>query len=299
MVTNSTQKIQPQLNGVLVVNKPAGITSHDVIYKLRRITGMQRIGHTGTLDPFATGVLLVALGKATRLVEYSHVFSKTYVTEATLGAISTTDDLTGEVTEHEISTPPSLEEIEQALTKFIGLVKQKPPHYSAIKIRGKKLYKYARSETPIDLPLRSVRIYSITLQEYTFPHIQFSVTCGSGTYIRSLIRDLGVILKMGAYTSQLHRSSIGQFSDHEAHTLDTLTLPQIETSLYPLDSLVSHLPKLTLSKNEYTDIVQGKTISGHNRLSQLTPFRMYTEDEKFIGIGRLDNDQVKPVKIFI
>ena len=299
MVTNSSQKIQPDLHGVLVVNKPAGITSHDVIYRLRKITGMQRIGHTGTLDPFATGVLLIAIGKATRLVEYAHGFSKQYVAEATLGATSTTDDLTGEITRAKEYEPPSKEKIEEVLSSFIGTIDQIPPMYSAIKVRGTKLYKYARSGTTIERAARRVTITNIELIDYTFPFITLSITCESGTYIRSLIRDIGDILLNKAYVSKLHRTSIGPFSDKKSVELEGLTIKEIMASLRPLDVLVSLLPSETISTQENIDIVQGKPILRATNHSLNTPFRLYSGRGEFIGIGTSTGTEIKPVKILV
>lgn len=213
---------------ILNINKPPNITSHDVVYKVRKITGIKKIGHAGTLDPFATGVLLILIDQATKKQDKLMRQEKEYTGVIKLGECSDTLDKTGNI--KKISdTKPSRQQIQKVLKKFIGEIDQIPPMYSAIKIKGQKLYNIARhanEQTKKDiesrLQPRKVLIKSIKLLRYTYPVLTIKITCGSGTYIRSLARDIGKELGTGGYLEELTRTKIGDFGIEDSIELDNL-----------------------------------------------------------------------------
>lgn len=210
------------LDGIIVVDKPSGWTSHDVVAKARRITGQRRIGHTGTLDPMATGVLILCLGQATRLVEYMTAHDKRYAGEIQLGSATSTDDAEGEALYHKpvpVIEEPTLRGLEQ---RFRGALRQRPPYYSAIKVDGKRSYARARAGEERDLAARPVIVHEITLTAVAPDRLRVEVHCGPGTYIRSLARDIGEALGCGGHLASLRRVRAGGFSLADAVTLDQL-----------------------------------------------------------------------------
>lgn len=211
-------------HGFLLINKPAGWTSFDVVAKLRRTTGVKTIGHAGTLDPFATGLLIVAVGReATKRLDTFLKLNKTYQATFTLGATSTTQDPEGEIT-IVTDTLPSQEAIERVIDEhFTGTIDQVPPMHSAIKIGGKKLYELARQGKEIDRPARQVTIHRFDITSYAPPTMEAEIDVSSGTYIRAIARDLGAVLGCGAYCSTLRRTRIGDHRIDSAVPIDTLT----------------------------------------------------------------------------
>ena len=194
----------------LNLNKPAGVTSRDVVDMVCKAAGTKSVGHAGTLDPLATGVLVCGIGKATKLVEYVQRMTKTYRAEFTLGQTSDTDDTEGAVTPTADAVAPPTEELERALAKFRGLVKQTPPAYSAVKVAGRRAYELARKGKPVDLSPRQVLIHGVRLHRYEWPTLDVEIQCGSGTYIRSIARDLGMMLRTGGLMSKLVRTAIAR-----------------------------------------------------------------------------------------
>lgn len=211
-------------NGILVVKKPAGMTSHDIVDVVRRITGERRVGHAGTLDPFATGVLVIGIGRdATKaLGRISRDTDKTYIATARLGATSDTDDRDGRITEMEDVVPRKKTDVERVLYTFVGTFLQTPPSYSAIKVGGMKAYAAARKGQPLELEPRAVTVHSLYMKQFVWPFVTFEVTCSSGTYIRALARDLGEKLWCGAYLDGLERTAVGLYTTRQAHTLEEL-----------------------------------------------------------------------------
>ncbi len=209
---------------LLLIDKPAGITSHDVVDRVRRIKGTRRVGHAGTLDPFATGLLIVGVGPATKELTALVGLDKEYVATARLGATSTTDDIEGDIVENETSSLPSREMIEAVLRHFTGQHEQTAPIYSAKKVGGKKLYELARKGLgdTVTLPTKVVTIHEIELVSYDWPALTFRVRSSSGTYIRALARDIGQMLGCGAYLTALRRTKIGSYDIKDAKTLDEL-----------------------------------------------------------------------------
>jgi tRNA pseudouridine55 synthase len=220
------QRYNRAMDGILLVDKPAGWTSHDVVAKIRGIikheTGQKlKIGHTGTLDPMATGLLILVLGKYTkRAAEFSKL-DKTYEAELTLGATSTTGDTEGEIIQKS-TQKPTKEAVEAALSTFLGEISQIPPQYSAIKIGGQRAYKAARAGKTVIIEPRKVKIYEITDVKYDYPKLSFTTSVSSGTYIRSLAADIGEKLGTGAYLSGLRRTQIGELKLAQSVSLDKI-----------------------------------------------------------------------------
>ncbi len=230
--------------GFLLIDKPVDITSHDVIARLRRITGVKRIGHAGTLDPFATGLLLVGVGReATREMQKLVGLDKKYEATFVLGASSTTDDIKGELSEPISTDHLTKEQIREAILSFVGENDQVPPTYAAIKIQGKKLYELARAGNPTLVEPRHVTIYSIepVSELSNTSNIAVKIHCSSGTYIRSIARDLGAKLETGGYVETLRRTSIGPFTVEEALKLEQVTKENWLISLIPVDTFLARL----------------------------------------------------------
>jgi tRNA pseudouridine55 synthase len=213
------------MNGLLLINKPIGITSFDCIRRLRRSTGVKKIGHAGTLDPAASGLMILLFGSACKQASQFSKLDKTYVAEITLGATSTTGDREGIITPVIASearqSQPTEQELRDALAMFVGEITQTPSIYSAIKVAGKEAYKYARKGQQVEIPSRKVTVYSIKLLEYKYPIVRIEAKVSSGTYIRTLAQDIGYKIGTGAYLSALERTSIGSFSLDQVIELDS------------------------------------------------------------------------------
>lgn len=219
------------MNGFILINKPAEWTSFDAVAYIRKIIRTNfpehkkiKIGHAGTLDPFATGLLIIGIGReATKRIEEFRIMPKTYETIIKLGETSTTDDSTGEITKFKNEIIPTLSQVQTVLNKFTGKQEQVPPMYSAKKIDGTRLYKLARKGEIVERKPSLIEIYSIDLKEYSYPYIKIVVRCSTGTYIRSLARDIGNMLKNGGYCLDLKRTSLGNYKLEEAIDIEKLT----------------------------------------------------------------------------
>ena len=217
------------MHGILNIYKPAGPTSHDIVDKIRKITGIKKVGHAGTLDPFAEGVLIILIGKATKLQLKFMDMDKTYIGTLKLGEVSDTYDIMGKIKSSSFANlptgkarAPEDKQILKTLKTFIGEIEQVPPIYSAIKIKGKKAYELARKGIKPKLKPRKVKIYDIKILKYKWPYLKIQVKCGKGTYIRSLAHDLGRKLGCGAYLEKLIRTKIGKFDSKNANNLEKL-----------------------------------------------------------------------------
>ena len=215
----------------LIINKPLNVTSMDVIRVLRRITGIKKIGHAGTLDPLATGVLIICYGKGTKQISSFMDMTKQYKAEINLSAFSETDDREGELTAVEIKKQPTLKDIENIIPQFIGTIEQMPPKYSALKVKGKRAYDLARQGKEVELQARQVTIDSIDILNYEWPLLTLDIVCGKGTYIRALARDVGTALDTGGYLTKLERSAIGSYTLDESFMLDDIDGIKNEISL--------------------------------------------------------------------
>ena len=213
------------MSGLLVVDKPLGWSSMDVVRKVRDAAGFVKTGHGGTLDPLATGVVICCIGSATKAVEALMGMPKVYDTRIDLSAFTKTDDAEAEREEVEVATPPTEAEVRAALETFVGEIQQVPPLYSAVHVDGKRAYKLARKGEDVQLEARTVRIDAIELLEYDFPHLRILVRCGKGVYVRSLARDLGKALGTGGYLSGLRRTAVGPYTVEQAVGADRLLQP--------------------------------------------------------------------------
>jgi tRNA pseudouridine55 synthase len=223
----------PALSGLLLIDKPSGISSFDIIRRLRRQTGARKIGHAGTLDPMATGLMLMLFGAATKQASHLVGLDKTYVAEMTLGATSTTGDAAGEVTPVS-DRQPTLDDLNAALAPFTGEITQTPNQYSAIKIGGVRAYKLAREGKTVAMPPRQITIHTLKLLDYTYPIVKFEAHVSSGTYIRTLAEDIGQQLQTGAHLSALSRTAVGDFTFSQAKKLDSIDAINLMASLLSL-----------------------------------------------------------------
>jgi tRNA pseudouridine55 synthase len=265
-----TNPPQPLPSGVLLIDKPQGITSFDVIRVLRRITGQRKLGHAGTLDPMATGLLLILFNQATRLSDHLLHASKHYIAQATLGSSTDTDDADGNIISQSTLPLPSPPEITSALSSFVGSSLQRPPSFSALHIDGQRAYDLARQGQVVDIKPRAVEIFSINDISIDLPLVRFSVHCGSGTYIRSIARDLGQLLGCGAHLSALRRTLTAGCSIDRSVTLDFLQQNPSAWSqhLIPMFDALAHLPTLELSPLDAQALSHGKHLP---MLATLTP----------------------------
>ena len=292
------------LSGILNVDKPPGWTSHDVVAAVRRMARQRKVGHSGTLDPLATGVLLVCLGQATRVAEYLMRSQKTYRGAIHLGVSTTTDDAEGEITGRaEVRVKRA--QAETALQGFVGHIQQVPPRYSAIKRGGKRLYDLARRGIDVDVPARPVDVYRLEIIEWAPPVVHVEVRCGPGTYIRALARDLGTTLGCGAHLAGLCRLSSGSFKLSEA-----LGVEQLERAfaagtgaqyLHPLDAAFFHLPALHLSLEMTRRLAMGQPVADVQGADADTLARAYAPGERFVALVYKDGHSGawRPRKVFV
>lgn len=253
--------------GLLNVDKPAGLTSRDVVNRVQRLVKPHKVGHAGTLDPLATGVLIVAIGPATRLIEYVQRLPKTYQATFLLGRTSDTEDIEGRVEELPHAARPSEAQLRAALPQFLGTIQQAPPAYSAVKVEGQRAYKLARRGAAVELAPRPVEIYSLDLLRYDYPELELLVRCGSGTYIRSLGRDLAESLGTGAVLSALRRQAIGPFAAAEAISLAELSLPLVERGLQPPQLALADLPQIEIGDDDAKLLSYGQPIASRGRIA--------------------------------
>ncbi len=293
------------IDGILIVDKPEGLTSHDVVARLRRILKTKRIGHTGTLDPFATGVLVMLVGKATRLAQFLDKDKKEYEATIRFGFETDTGDGTGElrITNYELRNV-SDGEIENVLTSFRGEIEQTPPMYSAKKVDGQKLYELARKGIEIERKAVKVTIYEIEKMENgkwkmenenTFD-VKIRVVCSAGTYIRTLAEDIGKKLKIGAHLAALRRTRAGQFDLSKAVTIEELeeivSKDKLGEVLTSMSDALAHLPKVVLNEIEIKNTKNGKKLKFENtEVENNQTVRMIDEAENLIAVGFYDEEQ--------
>lgn len=289
------------MNGIININKPLGMTSHDVVGRLRRILGIKKIGHTGTLDPDASGVLPMCIGRATKTADMLTAQNKQYIAEVTLGSATTTLDASGEVTEtSEVNVDEC--DIQSVVTEFVGDIMQIPPMYSAIKIDGKRLYELAREGVEVERKPRPVTIEKIEILGIDLENKKFSmkVDCSKGTYIRTLCDDIGRRLGCLAHMSALIRTRSGRFCIDDAYTLDEVEKLAGEgdmSFLVPIDKVFEELPKLILSSRRAKLMCNGVRISAQGIIDG-EAYRVYDESGSFLTISEAENGQLKILKTF-
>ena len=293
--------------GVLVINKPAGVTSHDVVSRIRRIYGMRQVGHTGTLDPMATGVLPVLLGRAVKASEFIMSEDKEYTAELTLGVTTDTEDTTGNVLSRSDDIPGE-DEVASACASFVGEIYQTPPMFSALKVGGKKLYDLAREGVTVEREPRKITVSSIGSEKITDRVYRLRVSCSKGTYIRTLCADIGKALGCGGAMSALCRTRTGRFTLDDAVTLDELEeMSEEERAAAPLptEALFEDLPAIELDGFFARLASNGgeiylKKIGKQFDVGDTVRLR---RDGEFFALGRVarypDGDAVKPVKLFV
>ncbi len=286
------------LNGLLVLDKPGGMTSRTAVDHAQRwFPRRTRLGHTGTLDPLATGVLVLCLGNATRLTEYVQRMRKTYRTRLLLGARSDTDDADGTIVSVENAQLPALDAIKAALPPFLGSIAQTPPAYSAVKVDGRRAYDLARQGEELELSAKTVQVYGIDVLGYEPPFLDLEVTCGKGTYIRSLGRDLGERLGCGALVQTLRRLRVGPFTTDNAVSLDA-DAETARAQLRPLEEAVAELPAVTLAEPELKRLRQGQGIALAN--GDGVEIAVFDERKRLAAIATFDAERgwLRPAKVF-
>lgn len=296
------------INGILNIKKEAGYTSHDVVAKLRGILRQKKIGHTGTLDPDATGVLPVCLGRATRLCDLIGGWDKTYEAVLLLGKTTDTEDISGAVLS-EASVSLSEGEIIKIIQSFEGEYQQVPPMYSAKKVGGKKLYEMARAGIVIERKACPVKIHKIKILKAALPRVTFQVTCSKGTYIRSLCRDIGEKAGCGGCMEKLIRTRVAEFDIGEAYTLSDIEKMRDENMLRPaiksIDSVFEKYPSLVVTGPAEKLLMNGNPIKKHSlpqteTLKREGLIRVYNSGYHFIGLYQTEesSDQIRPHKLF-
>ncbi len=286
-------------SGILNLDKPSGMTSHDVVNAARRISGVRKIGHAGALDPMATGVLVLCVGRATRLAEYLTSFDKSYQATARLGIETDTYDAEGKVVQSNTVTI-GREDVKAQLLKFSGAISQVPPMYSAIKQDGQPLYKLARRGITVERKPRRTVIHHIALTEWSPPEFSFQVTCSAGTYVRSLAHDLGQELNCGAHLTSLVRTGSGQLELDDAIPLSELTSENWESHLLPMEIAVAHFGSLTADEGEFRALIHGQSIARRPEHPVVDLARVYTPRNKFFALVKPSSDGSKwlPHKVF-
>lgn len=281
-------------SGIFNVLKPSGMTSHDVVYRIRKITGVKRTGHAGTLDPDAAGVLPVFFGNATRLIEYTASSDKCYRVHMLLGIKTDTGDDSGSIIAAKDNETLPLDSIKAVLKQYTGIIEQVPPMYSALKVNGQKLYRLARSGIEVERAARKITIHNILLIHYNKDEMFLEVYCSKGTYIRTLIEEIAESLGTLATVKFLLRTKSGCFSLENAAPLDDI---RIDPARYLLssDTAIGHLPKLVVTDNQAKRFCQGVKTTLKNDI--IGTVCIYNNDN-FIGIGKSDGEMIKPDKVF-
>ena len=283
------------IDGIFNVLKPPGMTSHDVIAFLRRALNTKKVGHGGTLDPDAAGVLPVFTGTATRLLEFAVEGKKQYLVEVTLGKQTDTGDDSGNVVK-EMPVPAFTEgALQKVLQGFLGKQKQLPPMYSAIKINGQKLYQLARKGVEVERELRDIEVYKLELLHFTESTLTLAVDCSKGTYIRVLGEDIATALGTCGTMSFLLRTQVGSYTLNASHTLQEIATDPMDCAEQPVTA-VAHLPKLVLTDNQAARITNGvrTTVAG----TEEGQYVLMSADEEFLGIGVCKEERIQATKIF-
>ncbi|MCS7185403.1 MAG: tRNA pseudouridine(55) synthase TruB [Armatimonadetes bacterium] len=286
-----------EMEGIFLLLKPSGMTAHDVVEFVRKKLKMKRVGHTGTLDPLASGLMVLCLGRATRLAEFISELDKVYRFEMVLGIKTKTQDAEGEILEVRSTEGITAERLEKVLKNFIGEIEQVPPMLSAVHYQGKRLYELARKGLEVERPPRKVKIHRLTLLEWWEKPVKralIEVHCSRGTYIRTLASDIGEALGCGAYQHFLVRTQVGPFKSEQALTLEefgeAVLQGQWERYILSLDQGLPMLPTLVLTKLDVQRILNGMasvigTIWGYPNLREDEMVRLYDQDQRFLGLG--------------
>lgn len=283
-------------DGLLVLDKPQGITSRDAVDRAQRwFPPGTRLGHTGTLDPLATGVLVLCIGAATRLTEYVQRMDKVYTSTFRLGAISDTDDAEGTIELRPEAVAPDRAAVEETLRAFVGTIAQKPPAFSAIRVAGRRSYDLARKGRALDLEARPVTVHGITLLRYEFPWLEVEVHCGKGTYIRSLARDVGEQLGVGGLVQTLRRTRIGPFRVEQALSLEAEP-EEVLARLRPPEEALADLPVHHVTERDAERLRQGQRLTVPP--GKEGEVAILNDQGEFVAIGRVDGTRLSPVRVW-
>lgn len=295
------KRTKKNINGILLLDKPLGFSSNQALQKVKWLLQAAKAGHTGTLDPLATGLLPLCFGEATKFAHYLTDADKTYIATLKLGVTTTTGDAEGEV----LSTQPvnvSQVQLTQACQQFIGEISQVPPMYSALKHEGKALYEYARAGVEIERKARNVTIFDITLNAFADHVAKITVTCSKGTYIRTLAEDIGNVLGCGGHLIGLRRTATANYQISQAMTLEqfeALSVEQRMAVLQPSDSAVLHLPAVILDADSTYYLQQGQAVWRSGTIPQGL-LRLYTEQHVFLGLGEQQSDgKIAPKRLVV
>lgn len=289
--------------GLVSINKPAGLSSRTIVDQVVRIVRPARAGHAGTLDPMATGVLVVCVGSATRLIPIVQQLPKGYRASFRLGWRSDTDDVTGELTQVETAEEVTRQEIESALGQFIGRIEQVPPQYSAVHVGGQRAYKLARKGQTVEIKPRTVEVYRIELLAFSYPELELAIECGSGTYVRSIGRDLGEALGCGGVMSALERTHVGPFCASDAVDPQQLAAESMAEWLLPAAAAVAHLPQYVCSAQELEDITHGRrfTCALPAEFEEGSPVAVVASGSELVCLARFRSEDrtLAPKQVFV
>ena len=297
----------PIITGLLNINKPIGITSMDVVREIKKSTGIKKVGHGGTLDPMASGVIPIAIGTSTRLLEYILNGDKSYIATIELGRRTDTYDSEGKTVEKSDPQGISMDEIINVLSKFNGEMTQIPPMHSALKVQGKRLYELARSGTVIERPPRNVTIYEVSLEEFNTPNIVVGIRCSKGFYVRTFADDIGHLLGCGAFLSSLKRVSSGPFKIEDAMTLDqTISMisdGNLQEVILDPGSCINGAQRIQLNEETETMGKHGRAIGSINESFPITDSSLavaYDNQSRFVAVLRFNEklQEWHPEKVF-
>lgn len=296
------------MDGILPLWKPKGMTSHDCVMKIRKIFNTRKVGHTGTLDPNVEGVLAICIGQATKIVPYLTKMKKTYIAECSLGIATETEDIDGKITERKkVKRPISTNEIDRVLQLFKGEITQIPPMYSAVRVKGKRLYEYARDQEQVDRPSRKVTIYEIKNlldRQETIDKFTIKVTCSSGTYIRTLCVDIGKKLGYPAHMSHLIRVEASSFTTNDTVSFNDVhkakQFNQLTDLLVPLRRGLNHLDFIQVNEDQKIRVLHGQKLKKPEKQLKTNPFLMLS-NEQLLAIYKIHPEnpkEIKPIRVF-
>lgn len=291
------------MNGVLNIFKNSGMSSFDVVRIVRKVACEKKVGHTGTLDPEAIGVLPVCLGKATKIIDYIMNDKKSYKVKFKLGVTTTTYDLEGEILSETDTSDITVEETLEAINKFKGTYNQVPPMYSALKKNGVRLYELARKGIEVEREGRPITIYDIKDIEINIPYISMEVTCSKGTYIRSLCYDIGEALKVGACMTELRRTETSCFHERDSINIKDLTSENIHNYIISIEDALKFYPKLKVNEGFSKLLINGVRVMDrrltNEKIDNNILYRVYDENDKFLGLGKRELNGFKIEKLLI
>jgi tRNA pseudouridine55 synthase len=299
--STSDGRSAPAPSGLVIVDKPAGMTSHDVVARVRRLAGTRKVGHAGTLDPMATGVLVVGVEKATRLLGHLTLADKQYLATIRLGQATSTDDAEGDVTATASAAAVSEEAVRTAVAALTGPIEQIPPGVSAIKVDGKRAYQLTREGQAPELAARQVTVLDFTVlalrRDGDFLDVDASVTCSSGTYVRALARDLGQALGTGGHLTALRRVRSGSYGIEAAHTLDELA---VEFEVTPLaEAAAAAFPRLDLTAEDAARVAHGARLPAATLPTAGAPAAVFGPDGSLIALMQEEGGRTRPLAVFV